>query len=98
MSWSVVLRPLASDDIQQIHLELESQLRGLGGKFLDRLQELLQRIEAMPELYAPVWGMARAARVRNFRHIVYYVVLSDRVEVIAVIHGSRDSSVWKSRV
>lgn len=97
MSLPVVLRPLAHADVQQIHAELEAQVPGLGDKFLDRLQETLDHIEAMPELYAEVWGMVRAARLRRFRHVAYYVVLADRVEVIAVMHGSRDSSAWQSR-
>lgn len=98
MSQPVVLRPLANADVEQIHAGLEAQAPGLGDKFLDRLQEVLDRIEAMPELYAEVWGMVRAARLRKFRHVVYYVVVADRVEVIAVMHGSRDSSAWQSRV
>jgi toxin ParE1/3/4 len=98
MSLPVVLRPLANADVQQIHAELEVQALGLGDKFLDRLQEALDRIETMPEMYAEVWGTVRAARLRRFRHVVYYVILADRVEVIAVMHGLRDSSAWKSRV
>lgn len=98
MSLPVVLRPLANADIQQIHVELEAQDAGLGDRFLDRLQETLDHIEAMPEMYAEVWGTIRAGRLRKFRHVVYYVVLADRVEVIAVMHGSRDPSAWQSRV
>ena len=98
MSLPVALRPLANADVQLIHAELEAQVIGLGDKFLDRLQEALDRIEAMPELYAEVWGTVRAARLRTFRHVVYYVVFADRVEVIAVMRGSRDSSAWQSRV
>jgi plasmid stabilization system protein ParE len=97
MSLPVVLRPLANADIQQSHAQLEAQAPGLGDRFLDRLQETLDRIEAMPELYSEVWMSVRAARLRSFRHVVYYVVLADRVEVIAVIHGSRNSSAWQSR-
>jgi plasmid stabilization system protein ParE len=59
---------------------------------------VLTRIEAMPQLYAEVFGAVRAARLRKFRHVVYFVVLAARVEVIAVIHGSGDSSAWQSRV
>jgi len=40
----------------------------------------------------------RAARLRKFRYVVYYVVFADRVEVLGVLHGSRDGSVWQSRV
>lgn len=98
MSLPVVLRPLARGDVGQIHAELEALTLGLGDKFLDRLQEALDRIEALPELYAEVWTTVRAARLRRFRHVVYYVVRTDRVEVIAVMHGARDSSAWQSRV
>jgi plasmid stabilization system protein ParE len=45
-----------------------------------------------------VWQDVRAARLRKFRYVVYYVVLTDHVEVLAVLHGSRDESTWKSRV
>jgi plasmid stabilization system protein ParE len=45
-----------------------------------------------------VWQDVRAARLRKFRHVVYYVAFADRVEVLAVLHGSRDPSAWQSRV
>ena len=46
MSLPVVLRPLADADVRQVYAELEAQALGLGDKFLDRLQEALDRIEA----------------------------------------------------
>jgi toxin ParE1/3/4 len=98
MRLPVSLRPLARFDAQQIHAEMEALSAGLGDKFLERLQDILARIESMPEMYATVWGSVRAVRLRRFRHVVYYVVLPDRVEVLAVMHGSRDSSVLQSRV
>jgi toxin ParE1/3/4 len=52
----------------------------------------------MPEMYGLVWQDVRAARLRKFRHLVYYVVFADRVEVLAVLHGARDASAWQSRV
>jgi hypothetical protein len=39
----------------------------------------------------------RAVRLRRFPFVVYYVVLADRAEVLAVMHGSRDESAWQSR-
>jgi plasmid stabilization system protein ParE len=97
MTLPVILRPAADADIQAIHDGLEQAQPGLGARFVARVRELLERIEAMPELYAPVWQDVRAARLRRFRHLVYYVVFADRVEVLAVMHGSRDASAWQSR-
>ena len=98
MSLPVILRPAADADIQATHDELERVRAGLGGRFVARVREILARIEAMPELYGVVWKDVRAVRLRKFRHVVYYITFADRVEVLAVIHGSRDASAWRSRV
>jgi plasmid stabilization system protein ParE len=97
MSLPVILRPAADADVQATHDELEQAQVGLGDRFVARVREALERIEAMPEMYGLVWQDVRAARLRKFRHLVYYVVFADRVEVLAVLHGSRDASAWQSR-
>lgn len=97
MSLPVILRPTADADIQATHDELEQLRTGLGGQYVARIREVLERIEAMPELYGLVWQDVRAARVRRFRHVVYYVVFADRVVVLAIMHGARDARAWQSR-
>ena len=97
MSRPVILRPAADADIQATHDELEQVLAGLGGRFVARVREVLDRIEAMPEMYGLVWQDVRAARLKKFRYLIYYVVFSDRVEVLAVMHGSQDAPAWQSR-
>jgi toxin ParE1/3/4 len=98
MSLPVILRPAAEADIQATYDELERVRVGLGVRFVARVREVLERIESVPEMYGVIWQDARAARLKKFRHIVYYVVFADRVEVLAVIHGSPDASAWQSRV
>jgi hypothetical protein len=51
----------------------------------------------MPEMFGVVWQDVRAARLKKFPFMVYYVVFADRVEVLAVMHGARDASVWQAR-
>ena len=97
MSLPLIVRPDAAADIQTIRDTLNQAQAGLGDRFVARLSDLLQRIEAMPEMYGVVWQDVRAARVRKFRYIVYYVVFADRAEVLAVLHGSQDATAWQSR-
>jgi toxin ParE1/3/4 len=97
MSLPVILRPEAEADVQAIQDSLEQSRTGLGRQFAARLREVLERIETMPELYGAVWQDVRAARLKQFRYLIYYVVFADRVEVLAVMHGSRDASSWQSR-
>lgn len=54
-------------------------------------------IEARPEMYGVAWQDVRAVRLRPFRHVLYYVVFTDRVEVLAVLHGAREPSAWQRR-
>ncbi len=97
MGLPVILRPQADTDIQTTHDDLERVQAGLGVRFVGYVREVLERIEAMPELFGIVWQDVRATRVRKFRYVVYYVVFSDRVEVLAVLHGARNPSTWRSR-
>ncbi len=97
MSLPVILRHEAEVDVQEARDQLEAVRVGLGTQVLARVREVLTRIEKMPELYGKVWQDVRAARLKQFRYIVYFIVLADRVEVLAVLHGARDPSSWQSR-
>jgi plasmid stabilization system protein ParE len=98
MTLPVILRPEAEDDIQAAYDTLEQSQAGLGARFVAQVREVLERIESWPEIYGVIWQDVRAARLKKFRYLVYYVVFADRVEVIAVMHGSRDASAWQSRI
>jgi plasmid stabilization system protein ParE len=98
MSLPVIFRPEAEADIRTTHDALELSQTGLGGRFAARVREVLERVESMPEMYGTVWQDVRAARLKKFRYVVYYVVFADRVEVLAVMHGARDPSAWQLRV
>ena len=97
MSLPVILRHEAEVDVQEARDQLEALRVGLGTQVLARVREVLARIEKMPELHGKVWQDVRAARLKQFRYIVYFIVLADRVEVLAVLHGARDPSSWQSR-
>ena len=97
MSLPVILRQEAEVDVQEARDQLEAVRVGLGTQVLTRVREVLARIEKLPELHGKVWQDVRAARLKQFRYIVYFIVLADRVEVLAVLHGARDPSSWQSR-
>ena len=97
MSLPVILRHEAEADIPGARDQLETVRVGLGNQLLARVREVLARIEMMPELHGKVWENVRAARLKQFRYIVYFIVLADRVEMLAVLDGARDPSSWQSR-
>ena len=98
MSLRVVFRPEAQADLLQTREWYERQQPGLGDAFSNKAQEAIVRIQKMPRMYATVFGDVRRAKIRRFPYLIYYRLQQDRIEVIAVLHGSRDPRRWQERV
>ena len=86
------LRPDAAEDLIAARNWYDRQKPDLGDRFSARVAAALEQLAVMPELFATQWQDVRACRLRKFPYVVYYRVLVDCVEVLAVLHGSRDSS------
>jgi toxin ParE1/3/4 len=97
MSLPVVLRKKARAEFDAAINWYERQQAGLGTEFAERVQDVLDRISATPELHATVYREVRKALVRQFPYAIYYRVRADRVVVLAVFHNKRNPNVWKSR-
>ena len=98
MSLPIVLRPEARDDLLQARDWYERQSAGLGTVFEQKVDQLLARIEAMPGLYAVTFQAVRPAKLRKFPYVLYCRMLTDRIEVLAILHGGRDPRVWQRRI
>lgn len=97
MSLPVILRPEAIQDLEAARAWYDDQRAGLGDVFAARAAAALDGVGLFPELYGHVWRDVRAAPVRRHPYVVYYCVLTDRVDVLAVLHAHMDSSTWQSR-
>ncbi|MDQ1639630.1 MAG: toxin ParE1/3/4 [Pyrinomonadaceae bacterium] len=98
MSRRIVLRPEAQADLLQARDWYAQEDSELAEAFVGSFEAIIARIGAMPELYPLVLKNARRGKLRRFPYLVYYRLFSDRVEVIGVLHGSRDPRVWQQRV
>lgn len=97
MSLPLVIGPEAEADIHDAYKSLQDARSGLGERFVSAAVEAFERIEATPQVYGCIWKDVRAVRLKKLRYLVYYVILDDRIEILAVLHGARDPSIWKSR-
>ena len=61
------------------------------------VERTLEAVERSPEQFPIALRDIRKALVRRFPYVVYYVVLSDVISVIAIVHGRRDPGVWQAR-
>ena len=96
MNLPVILSPAAEQEFDTAADWHERESR-LGAKFVAAIQATLDQIEHMSELHAVIEKQVRRSRVAVFPYNIYYCILPDRIEVIAIVHARRDPALWKSR-
>ena len=66
--------------------------------FEEEIDSTFGLISDRPELYETVESTVRRAPVRKFPFSVFYRILPEWIEVVAVMHQSRDPRTWQRRV
>jgi len=98
MSLPLVFHPDVQREVDEAYRWYEQKRSGLGDDFLAAIEEVFNRLRAMPVIHQVIYRDVRRSLPRRFPYAVYYRIHADRVEVIAVQHTSRDPSGWQSRV
>lgn len=94
----VFIQPQAQAEDEQQAEWYETQQVGLGIEFVLEIDAAIERAAESPEMYAVQYRDARRVLVRRFPYAVYFIFESDIVEVFAILHQHRESSLWQSRV
>ena len=97
MTLPIVFRRQARGEFDEAAAWYEQHRAGLGAKFIDAVQDVLNQAARNPNRYALVFRDLREGLVRRFPYCVYYRDEGDRIIVLAVFHASRDPSTWQSR-
>ncbi len=97
MSRPVILRLEALRDLQDARDEYERRQSGLGRKLIKRVFDALDMIERFPSIHGKIWKTVRATTVKRYPHVIYYRVHADRIEILAILHGSQDMGIVKGR-
>ena len=98
MSLPLLLHPAAYGDLDASRDWYEAKRQGLGDEFLAEVKSAFETIRQFPEARAVEFKNVRRALVTRFTHVIYYRIVSDIIEVVAVHHGSRHPRSWKSRL
>ena len=70
---------------------------GLGARFIDAVQHVLDQISTWPDYYPQVYKDVRETLVPTFPDCLYYREEASQVVVLPVFHTARDPSVWRDR-
>ena len=98
MSLRVRLTPAAEQDLVLAERWYSREAPHVVASFAEEIDRVFRRISERPESYQVVEATVRRAPCRRFPFSVYYRILSEWIEVIAVVHQSRDPRTWQRRV
>ena len=102
MTWQVVSRPEAENDVLEIAAWYDSRSEGLGDKFVEELLAVLAELTINPLIYCRRhprknirWRYPRSFPYR----VIYQVIEREKIVVVAaVLHAARHDREWKRRV
>jgi plasmid stabilization system protein ParE len=97
MNLPLQVSPEAALDLDEAEDWYESQRPGLGSEFTAAVAHVLEQIESFPHSRAAGYKGVRQALTDRFPYIVYYRITEHCIEIVAVIHGSRDPRIWMYR-
>ena len=77
----------------------EREVSGLGGRFRQAIDAIVQRTSQNPREFPVVFKNVRRALLRRFPYCLFFVIEEDgAVLVIACFHASRDPARWRKQV
>ncbi len=93
----VVLDPRAEKDVEAAVDWYDQHASGVGDRFIESLDSVLDTIAEYPEMYPKTEGNIRRALLKRFPYVVYYSFVGHVIRVIAILHTSRRPDYWKDR-
>lgn len=97
MKRRVELSEAALLDLVESATWYEQHQRGWGDVFTVAVEATLEKIRRSPERYVVADEPVRRAMVERFPYGIFYTIEKDCIDVIAIVHTSRDPNVWHRR-
>lgn len=95
--YTLHVRLLARQDIQEIVDYYDLKASHVTIVFLEILFKELEIIQETPELFERKYRKTRVRYLQGFPFGVHYIIRENTVEVLAVLHSSRDPKNWNDR-
>ena|ERR671918_461698 len=67
-------------------------------EFMQCIDNALSRVVSNPFMFPAIYRDLRRVVINRFPFAIFYEVLTDEIQVVAVFHSRRDPETWKSRV
>lgn len=89
--------PLAEIEFAEAAVYYESHETELGERFVDHVEDALERLLKDPERPRLFDGEHRRVFLKKFPYQVIYRIKNGKLEILTVKHERRDSDYWRER-
>jgi toxin ParE1/3/4 len=93
----VIYHRLAEEELVHAAQFYEQALLGLGTRFLDSVDVVVQRVQQNYEWFEIIEEDIRRASVPEFPYSLFFRLAVGDVRILAVKHNSRATDYWKHR-
>ena len=93
----VIFRSLPREDVDNAISWYGAERPALALAFAESLDAVVARISTAPLQFPTVHGKVRRALLGRFPYGIFFILLSDTIHVLAVVHLHRHPDTWKER-
>ena len=90
MTWLVLLRERAEQDLASACDWYDSRQSGLGKEFLDEVAASLRTLESYPKRQHLYYRDFRRIIIRRFPYKIFYQIIGEKVIVFRILHARQD--------
>jgi plasmid stabilization system protein ParE len=91
------LHPQAREELEQSTIFYKKQQAGLEKRFIEAVEDAINRVCRNPLLYRKIDDDVRKCRLLHFPYAVIFRIKPAQIEIIAVMHLRKQPKYWQSR-
>lgn len=94
MSLLIRFRSIAEEEVAAIAVQYESDLQGLGSRFLHEVDRALSNISEFPFMYQLIDTDIRRAVMSHFPYVFFYTVDGENIIILGFRHMHQNPESW----
>jgi len=91
------LHPQAHEELEQTIMFYQQQQAGLEKRFIEAMDDAINRVCRNPLLYRKIEDDVRKCRLLHFPYALIFRTKLAQIEIIAVMHLRKHPHYWQSR-
>ncbi len=95
--FTLIVKPFAEDDALKAATWYNNKSEGLGNEFLLALDAKINAIQRDPNHFQLIYKNIRRALTNRFPYGIFFIVESNTIYILAILHTSRNPKIWKDR-